>query len=134
MLCIFRFPCTKIRKEISQKYCEELANSNLYNSTLRNFELIIMPFIFFSSFIVTVFLYMALIFCVQNEFISNITLRSLYCKKTARNFSLIILSHNLGTSLRQNHKKIWGSPALIQRYDFLKFNMGSYGDFYFVAI
>jgi hypothetical protein len=51
-------------------------------------------------------------------------LRSLYCKKTGRNFSPIILSHNLGTFLRQNHKKNWGSPALIQRYDFLKFNMG----------
>jgi len=41
-----------------------------------------------------------------------ITLRSLYCKKMARNFSLIILSHNLGTSLRQNHKKNVGVTGI----------------------
>jgi hypothetical protein len=29
-------------------------------------------------------------------------------QKSARNFSSIILSHNLGTSLRQNNKKIGG--------------------------
>jgi hypothetical protein len=55
-------------------------------------------------------------------------------KNGSKFFSLIILSHNLGTSLRQNHKKICGSQALFQRYDFLKFSMGSYGDFYFMAI
>ena len=49
-------------------------------------------------------------------------------------FSNNFITKNLGTSLRQNNKKNWGSPALIQRYDFLKFKMGSYGDFYFVAI
>jgi hypothetical protein len=61
----------------------------------------------------------------QNYFIM---IRSLYCKKTARNFFPIILSHNLGTSPKQNHKKyLGGSRVLIQRYDFLKFNMGLMG-------
>jgi hypothetical protein len=41
-------------------------------------------------------------------FMHPIMLRSLYCKKTARNISPIILSHNLGTSLTQNHKNNLG--------------------------
>jgi hypothetical protein len=39
-------------------------------------------------------------------------LRSLYCKKTARNFSPMILSHNLSTSLRQNHQKNLGVTGI----------------------
>jgi hypothetical protein len=80
------------------------------------------------------FLSLNLAYFLQRELKIVVMLRSLYCKKTAGNFSPIILSRNLGTSLRQNHKKNWWSPALIWRYDFLKFNMGSYGNFYFVAV
>jgi hypothetical protein len=53
-----------------------------------------------------------------------------YCKETARNFHPIILPHNLGTSLRLNHKIKLGVMGIDEEFQFFKFNMGSYGDFY----
>jgi len=53
-----------------------------------------------------------------------------FLKKTAWNFAPIILSHNIGTSLGQNHKKIWGSWWLIRRKICWNITWGLYWDFY----